>query len=122
MTILLSEPIDAYHAHAAVSNSKLKLFRSRGAYYYKVRYLDRANVVKDEDTPALKFGRFLDELMTDPNHYRDRWAVAPDIDGRSAEAKAWKKANEGKQTISFGEAAAALQMALGIETIRRPPS
>lgn len=111
--IIAGESIDDYHANAAISNTKLGKLRSRGAGYYKLAYIDR--VVPNEDTAALRFGRFFDDFFFDGKAWSDRWVIAPeDLDMRTKEGKAFKEAAKGRRVVSAEEGAMTAGMANAI--------
>lgn len=93
-------PIEDYHRSDAVSSSKLRDFRERGAWYYREKYVARA--VPDVDTDALAFGRAFDTLLTEgPEVFGTTYVVKPaGLSLATKDGKAWKAENEGKEFIT----------------------
>jgi hypothetical protein len=95
--------IDAYHAHDALSSSKIKTFLSDGPQRYYRQYVTRE--FQQEDTPALRFGRIFDDrLCLTHEQWDQRYLVKPaNIDLRTKEGKAWKDATNGKEVLTADE-------------------
>jgi len=93
--------IEDYHSSAAISNSMLKTFREKGAFYYNAKYNLRA--LPPDDSPALSFGRAFDTLLTDgADGCMAKYAVRPEgLDLRTAAGKAWKETHGDKEPITF---------------------
>lgn len=74
-----------YHAHHAISNTKLKVFRKSRALY---RAMFVEELIRQTTTPAMLAGSVLHCLVLEPHLFTDRYAVAPKVDRRTKEGKA----------------------------------
>lgn len=115
MTILRNEPIDAYHAHPAISASKLKIFRE-SPLLYKRMFIDR--VCEKQRSKALDEGAGFDCLLFDgeaafaanyvtkPPTYPDKKDGQPKSWNMNADfCKAWVAAREAEgKTVLDGDA------------------
>lgn len=87
--IIFDEPMDAYHAHVAISNSKLKLFRKSPLLYKRV-YLDKA--APRLATAAMNEGAAFDCMIFEGMAaFAARYAVKPEFytDEKTGESKKW---------------------------------
>ncbi len=93
--ILRNLDIDEYHAHQAVSSSKLKTIRSKGFGDFKLRYIDR--VLPKIDTKALLIGRAFDKKFFDGDEaFFREFSVKPEgLDLTTKAGRAWKEENPG---------------------------
>lgn len=78
-------PADAYHARDAVSASRLKAMRRSAAHC-------RWELDHPRRTPALDFGCAFHSYCEDPTGFLSRYAVEPDVDGRTKAGKATREA------------------------------
>ena len=96
--ILPNMPIEEYHAHTAISKSRLDDLHRSPAHYRE------ALLNPPEPTPAMKWGQAYHSLILQPDLFLDVYAVIPeDIDRRTKEGKAiWQEfvaANPDKEHI-----------------------
>jgi hypothetical protein len=91
--IIRGEPMDAYHAHPAVSASMLRDFMRLGPRGYWARYVARK--APGYDSTALAMGRAFDDLIFEPEAWSGRCTVKPEgHNGRTKEGKAWAAEQE----------------------------
>lgn len=74
-----------YHAHEAISNSKLKVFRESRKRYYQ-QFI--AKTLAFEQTPSMFLGSLVHALTLEPENYDKLYAVAPKCDRRTNVGKA----------------------------------
>lgn len=74
-----------YHAHEAISNSKLKVFRESRKRYYE-QFI--AKTLAFEQTPAMLLGSLVHALTLEPENVNSLYAVAPKCDRRTNVGKA----------------------------------
>lgn len=90
--ILRNLPMNDYHAHSAVSNSKLKDFHDGGPLYFKKKHIDKT--IHEERTEALLYGAAFDTLLTEPERFQELYAVKPTgMSFATKEGKQWKIEN-----------------------------
>lgn len=90
------EPMSEYLAHPSLSASDLKhLLKSR--FHFAMRHQ-----IKRESN-ALSFGTLVHTALLEPESFA-QYVVAPDLDKRTKEYKAWLAENEGRPTMSHEEA------------------
>ncbi len=112
--MILDEPMDVYHAHPAISPSKLRAFASNYPAYFKARFIDRT--IAEADSAAFAFGRYAHSLILENDV--SGYAVSPGFDRRTKqgklEAENFAAANAGKQVVDADDAllAARLQTAV----------
>lgn len=86
-----------YHAHDAVSNSRLSRFLES----------PQLTLVPKKKTPALRWGSLVHSIILEPQLIGDEWAVMPEgLDkgnGATAREKEFNLANAGKQVVSSTE-------------------
>ena len=104
---MISEPNEVYHAHSAISHSKLELFRRRPISYYR-RFVAKT-VARPEPTEAFRLGSAANCAVLEPATFWARYALRPDgIDRRTKDGKIafaeFEAANAGKVIISKDEA------------------
>lgn len=88
MTIIRGESIDDYHAHEALSNSKIGDFIDNGPLWWKRRYRDKA--IAGKDSKAFKAGRAFDAMMTEPDTFEKVYVMQPETyPGDKGEPKPW---------------------------------
>lgn len=77
-TIIPNEPIDQYHGRDfhTLGSTRIKDFLENGPRWWKLRYID--GEIPDRDSDALKQGRMIDCLLTEPDKFADLFAVLPD--------------------------------------------
>lgn len=114
---MITESIDAYHAHEAVSHSKLELFRRRPISYYR-RFIART-VARPEATEAFRIGSAAHCAVLEPSEFGKRYAQRPEgIDRRTKEGKAefarFEAENAGKVVIDAEELGAVREMAAAV--------
>ena len=101
----MSESIQDYHAHRAVSHSKLECYRRRPQMYYR-RYISQT-VPAPEATLANKIGSALHCAVLEQDQFGWRYITKPDIDRRTKEGKiafaAFEAENVGKIVIAGDE-------------------
>lgn len=110
---MLNEPIDIYHAHSAISHSKLETFRRRPALYHK-RYVTK-QIAPPEPTAAFRIGSASHCMMLEPLTWPDRYAVKPEgLDRRTSAGKAayaeFEAKSAGKIIIDADDASNVLRM------------
>lgn len=97
-SVVFNMPDPDYRAVDAVSQSTLKtIVRKTPAHYI--------HEVKNgrPDSPSLKFGRYFHDIVL---LGKSDYPVRPEgLDGRTKEGKAWLDANQGKETVTFEDAA-----------------
>jgi hypothetical protein len=100
--LLKNEPADRYHAHAAVSHSKLEVFRKRPALYYG-QFI--SGIIPRRDSPSLDFGRAFHCLVLDGvEEFEEQFFVLPDgMDGRTKAGKDYLEANAGRTRLAHGD-------------------
>ena len=102
---MTTEPIEQYHANAAISHSKLECFRRRPALFYK-KYVAKT-LPQSEETNAFRLGSAVHCAILEESTFADRYAVKPDCDRRTKEGKAqfaeWSAHHLGKTFISAEE-------------------
>lgn len=76
--ILHNLDIDEYHRHRAVSNSKLKDFRSKGPAYFHGRYAT-GKIPPHPATDAFRIGRAFDCMVFEPKEFPKRFVIRPEI-------------------------------------------
>lgn len=98
----MSETIQEYHAHRAVSHSKLECYRRRPQMYYR-RYIS-GTVPAPEATSANKIGSALHCAVLEQDQFGWRYITKPDIDRRTKEGKvefaAFEAQHAGKTILS----------------------
>ena len=114
---MITESIDAYHAHEAISHSKLELFRRRPISYYR-RFIART-VARPEATEAFRIGSAAHCAVLEPKEFASRYAKRPDgIDRRTKDGKAafaqFEAENQGKTIIDADELGAVVEMAAAV--------
>lgn len=113
--LITDETIEQYHAHKAVSHSKLRDFDTRGPRYYLLRWISGA--LKGPDSAAFRSGRAFETFLFEPTNFDAWFAVKPEnYDGRKLDGKAWKTANEasGKVIVERADFASFEYMAKAI--------
>jgi exodeoxyribonuclease VIII len=96
----VSNENDAYHSDVSrVSNSMLSLLKDSPRKFYNRYELGKV----DKPTDAMKFGSLLHCVVLEPEEVIHRFAVMPNVDGRTKEGKAIKAAfyqeSQGKEII-----------------------
>lgn len=74
-----------YHAHDAISNSKLKTF-AESRKLYKAMHVDRT--LRKEQTPDMLLGSVVHAMVFEPDQFKNLYAVAPKCDRRTNVGKA----------------------------------
>lgn len=78
-----------YHAHPAISKSKLDQI-ARSPFHYHAAYLSPEKPERDE-TAAMKLGTLAHCAVLEPDQLEHRYIIQPpELDMRSAAGKAWK--------------------------------
>lgn len=108
-----------YHAHPAISKSRLDLLAKSPAHFRA--YLD--GELERTETPAMKLGTALHCAVLEPERFALEYVAAPDFgDGRTKAAKDAKAAFEaehaGKFVLSAGEYASIVGMSLSVSRHR----
>jgi hypothetical protein len=105
MTFLRDLPIDQYHAHEALSASKIKVFQQRGPLAFHQTF--NTKTIEPEDKPCWDFGRaFDDQMFIDQAQWDLRYAIKPQgLNLSTKEGKAWKESIGGRTPISWDDAA-----------------
>jgi exodeoxyribonuclease VIII len=102
---MTTEPIQDYHANAAISHSKLECFRRRPALFFK-KYVAKT-LPQSEESNAFRLGSAVHCAILEESTFADRYAVKPDCDRRTKEGKAqfaeWSAHHLGKTFISAEE-------------------
>lgn len=102
-----------YRAHPAISRSDLWKFRISPQKY---RY---AKEHPEDPTPALLFGQLFHKVVLEPEKFSDDFAVAPNMDKRTAAGKqAWKEfleSAEGQAVVPEDLFSQAAEMAAAVE-------
>jgi exodeoxyribonuclease VIII len=102
---MTTEPIEQYHANAAISHSKLECFRRRPALFFK-KYIAKS-LPQSEESNAFRLGSAVHCAILEESTFADRYAVKPDCDRRTKEGKAqfaeWSAHHLGKTFISAEE-------------------
>jgi hypothetical protein len=102
---MTTEPIEQYHANAAISHSKLECFRRRPALFFK-KYVAKT-LPQSEESNAFRLGSAVHCAILEESTFADRYAVKPDCDRRTKEGKAqfaeWSAHHLGKTFISAEE-------------------
>lgn len=80
-----AETIEAYHANAAISHSKLECYRRRPALYYK-KYVAKT-LPPPEDTSAFRLGSAVHCAVLEEREFAARYILKPDCDRRTKEGK-----------------------------------
>jgi exodeoxyribonuclease VIII len=120
---MTTEPIEHYHANAAISHSKLECFRRRPALFFK-RYVAKT-LPQSEESKAFRLGSAVHCAILEESTFAERYAVKPDLDRRTKEGKAqfadWSALNAGKTFIDAEELATtiAMRVAVGEHPIAR---
>jgi len=114
---MISEPNEVYHAHSAISHSKLELFRRRPISYYR-RFVAKT-VARPEPTEAFRLGSAAHCAVLEPATFWDRYALRPDgIDRRTKDGKIafaeFESANAGKTIITQDEAGSVQEMTAAV--------
>lgn len=73
-----------YHEHAAISNTKLKVF-AESRRLYRALHVDRT--LRKEQTPDMLLGSVTHALTFEPEQFKNLYAVAPKCDRRTKEGK-----------------------------------
>jgi exodeoxyribonuclease VIII len=110
---MIYEPNEVYHAHSAISHSKLELFRRRPISYYR-RFIAKT-VARPEPTEAFRLGSAAHCAVLEPATFWDRYALRPEgIDRRTKDGKIafaeFEAANAGKTIITQEENNAVCEM------------
>lgn len=104
------EPMAVYHAHAAISPSKLRAFASNYPAYFKARFIDRT--IAEPDSAAFAFGRYVHSLILENDV--SGYAVSPGFDRRTKQGKddafAFAVRNDGKQIVDADDALLATRL------------
>lgn len=96
-------PNDVYHSHElrAINSSGLKKFR-QSPRHYKTWTNEPPKV-----TPALRMGTMIHEAILEPDVYKNKYTLGPDVNLRTnagkAEMEAFINANPGKEIITKEE-------------------
>jgi hypothetical protein len=102
---MTTEPIEQYHANAAISHSKLECFRRRPALFFK-KYVAKS-IPQSEESNAFRLGSAVHCAILEESTFSARYAVKPDLDRRTTAGKAafaeWSALNLGKTFISAEE-------------------
>jgi len=80
-----AETIEAYHANAAISHSKLECYRRRPALYYK-KYVAKT-LAPPEETGAFRLGSAVHCAVLEEKEFSARYILRPDCDRRTKEGK-----------------------------------
>ena len=115
---MIYEPNEVYHAHSAISHSKLELFRRRPISYYR-RFIAKT-VARPEPTEAFRLGSAAHCAVLEPDQFWSRYALRPDgIDRRTKDGKAafaeFESANVGKVIIGKDEASDVEEMQAAVQ-------
>ena len=115
---MISEPNEVYHAHSAISHSKLELFRRRPISYYR-RFIAKT-VARPEPTEAFRLGSAAHCAVLEPATFWDRYALRPEgIDRRTKDGKIafaeFEAANVGKTVITQDEAGSVQEMTAAVK-------
>lgn len=90
----------------AISNSQLSVLKRSAAEFYQ-RYILQS-WKEEEPSDSLKLGSLLHCIALEPDKVSERFAIAPDVDGRTKEGKvvkaAFAEASNGKTIVSVGVA------------------
>ncbi len=93
--------IEDYHAHTAISRSGLLLFRKSPLHYFD-KYIAKNS--PDKDSKALVFGNAFHTFVLEPEEFKNRFGLIPDVDRRTKDGKilygSFLAALNGKQPIS----------------------
>lgn len=74
-----------YHAHEAISNSKLKVFRKSRKLYFE-QFVRKSLCVPT--SPAMQLGSIVHAIALEPDRVSELYAVAPECDRRTKDGKA----------------------------------
>lgn len=115
---MIYEPNEVYHAHSAISHSKLELFRRRPISYYR-RFIAKT-VARPEPTEAFRLGSAAHCAVLEPATFWDRYALRPEgIDRRTKDGKIafaeFEAANAGKTVITQDEARSVQEMTAAVQ-------
>lgn len=80
-----NEPIETYHAHHAISHSKLECYRRRPALYWKKHVAK--TLPQSEETSAFRLGSAVHCAVLEPTEFGTRYVPKPDLDRRTKEGK-----------------------------------
>ena len=114
---MISESNEVYHAHSAISHSKLELFRRRPISYYR-RFVAKT-VARPEPTEAFRLGSAAHCAVLEPATFWDRYALRPEgIDRRTKDGKIafaeFESANVDKTVITQDEAGSVQEMTAAV--------
>ncbi len=76
-------PFDLYRKAPGMNSSALKDILQSPAHFYQRKYLQ----AEKKETPALKFGKLFHYAVLEPDLFRKRAVVEPDVDKRTKEGK-----------------------------------
>jgi|688.fasta_scaffold11339_18 hypothetical protein len=115
---MIYEPNEVYHAHSAISHSKLELFRRRPISYYR-RFIAKT-VARPEPTEAFRLGSAAHCAVLEPATFWQRYALRPEgIDRRTKAGKEefakFESENVGRTVIDQGEAGNVREMAVAVQ-------
>ena len=109
---MIIESNQDYHANAAISHSKLEVFRRRPQLYYR-RYVAKT-IPSEPASAAMRVGSALHCTVLEPDKWAHEFAVKPELDRRTKEGKEkWAQFEEmhaGKTLLDQDEAAQVLRM------------
>ena len=102
----IRETNSQYHSNAAISHSKLEIFRKRPRLY-QMRYVTK-ELPSPEPTAAFRIGSAVHCAVLEKVHFEERYALRPDgIDRRTKDGKvAWEtfcSQNAGKEILDSEE-------------------
>jgi len=104
--IVLNEEIEAYHACASISHSRLHYFAENFPSDYHAKYIART-AEKEEHKPHFDFGHAVEARCISEAEFRARVAVSPYDEFRTNESKAWRRSQwaAGRVVMKSEEAA-----------------
>ena len=112
MPIIYDEPMDQYHANAAIGSGDLRAFMRSPRLYMD----QRLGIGGKKESAALALGTLAHTFFLEPARYAKEVVVKPEgHDGRTKEGKAWNEANAGRMVISPAD-----QQVLDILKVRMP--
>ena len=76
-----------YYEHPAMSQSKLKDLKKSPKHFW-AKHIDHDRLPQEE-TEAMKLGSLFHCLLLEWDHFSDRYIIAPQLDKRTKEYKAW---------------------------------
>lgn len=122
MTILRGLDLQEYHAHEALSASKIKVYRQRGVRAFYERFVLKS--LADDATDAKTFGQVFDDHCFLPaQQFDQRYACKPrGLKLNTTEGKAWKETEaRGRHIVDFDDAQlmVSMQKALQLNSLAR---